>query len=270
MLFSFEETPESRAQEYGGSPSHELIYKAVGETDDFLVGQYALGATPLTVFRPAGVLYRRGIRVDPDGHAQYRVVVSYGKPDRTTTPVGSVTFSFDTTGGTLHVTQAKQHVATYPSGGDLHKGAINVKQTDKGADVEGVDIIIPALKFTASFRHPQGIVTPAYVKALASITGTTNSESFLGFEPGELLFLGATGSDGTEAEAEVSYQFLASANGTGLSFGDITGVNKGGHEYLWLSYSDEVESGEAVKQPERAFVERLYDSANWSAVFGWS
>lgn len=263
--FSFEETPDSR-QETFDPPTYTLIYKANGEQDDAIVQAYAIAATPSVVFRAAGALYRKDIKRDPDGSHQYIVTATYEKRERGSTPVGDFTFSFDTTGATVNIKAAKEHIASYPDDGDWHKGAIGVKAD---GDVEGADIIIPALKLTYNFKHPQAIVTESFARTLATVTGRTNSATFRGFQAGELLFLGATGSDGTEAEAEVSYQFAASENVTDLSIGEITSIAKKGHELVWISFTDGVESGEAVRKPKRVHVERCYDSFDFSSVFGW-
>ncbi len=267
MDFSFEETPESRAQQSGDSESHELTYKAVGEFDDYNVHSYAYSLTPLTVARPTGILYRTSVNVAPDGFKQYLIRVTYGKKGRS---VGSVAFSFDSTGATVKLTCAREHITSYTADGedgdDNHDGAINVK---KDGDVEGVDIIIPALKLTYTFRHPGGVVTEDFARAIAGATGTTNENTFRGYQQGELLFAGATGSDGTDAEAEVTYQFIASQNAT-ITISDIAGIVKQGHWYGWLEFDDDVSEGRAVQKPKRVNIERVYDSTDFASVFGWS
>ena len=273
MAFTFTEDPASRDQVSGtaDSASHMLIYKAAGEQDDFIVHQYAIANTPVTVVRPTGVLYRNQVRLHPEGFQLYRVEVSYAKLGRGTMPIGKVTFNFDTSGGTTHVRVAKKHVRSY--GGfdgpesNFHKGAINVSQD---GHVEGTDVVIPYLKFSLMFKFASGQVTLAYVKKLAAITGTTNSQRFLSFEPSELLFRGATGDDGTDVESTVRYDFEASQNASGLTFGDITGVDKAGWDYLWFEFKDEVVDGHPGTQPLFAHVERVYDQSDFGQVFGWN
>lgn len=272
MIFSFEETPESRASNADTSTaSKTLIYKAVGEQSDAIVEAYAYTGTPSTVTIAGGTLYRKSVSVDPDGWAQYIVTVTYGKLDPRSVPVGSSTFSFDSSGATINIKAAKAHIATYDSSGvvagDFHKGAINVKAD---GDVEGVEIVIPALKLTYTFNHPAGIVTESFARLIASVTGMTNDATFRGFAAGELLFAGASGSDGTDADASVSYSFVASSNVTDLSIGDITGIAKAGHDYAWVSFSDEIDDGAAMRQPKQVHVEAVYDSFNFPTVFGWS
>lgn len=262
QLFSFEETPSSRSESYE-PPTYTLIYRACGEQNQTTVSYHALGATPTAVVRPTGVLYRQNIEIEPDGWSNYLVTVPYGRIAR---DPGTVSFSFDTTGATINIKAAKEHVASFPVAGNFHKGSIGVKE---GGEIEGADIVVPALKLTYGFKHPQGQVNEVYAKSIASITGTSNLYDFRTFSPGELLFLGGSGSDGTEADAEVGYQFAAFPNESAMRIGDIVDIVKKGTHYAWVEFKDEVESGEAVRQPKRVNIERVYDEVDWPSVFGW-
>lgn len=265
MEFSFQETPDSRA-ETSEPPTYTLIYKAVGEFDDEVVHDYALANTPTMVNRPSGLLYRKDVRRDPAGWGQYLVTVPYGRKEARSVPTGEYTFDFDTTGATVNVKAAKEHIETFPTDGDWHKGAIGVKGD---GEVEGVDIVVPALRLTYTFNHPAAEVDETFARTLANATGHTNLSQFQGFDPGELLFIGATGSDGSEAEAKVAYQFIAIANETAVSIGDIEDIAKEGHHVIWIEFKDEVHSDEPVRQPKRVHIERVYDPIDFAATFGW-
>jgi len=265
-VFSFVETPDSR-QETGVPPSLTLNYLALGVQDDEYVYNYALSNTPLTIIRGGNLLVRKDIRKDPAGWGQYRITVPYGLRDKIDVPSGSFTFSFDTTGATIKIKAAKEHIASYPDDGDWHKGAIGVKED---GDVEGADIIIPALKLTYSFKHPAGVVDEAFARYIASITGRVNLNGWRGYQPGELLFAGGSGSDGSDAEADVAYQFIASGNEDNLSIGDISGIVKAGHHYAWVEFQDDVDTGEAIRPPKRVNIERVYDAIDFATGFGFS
>ena len=275
MTVTLTETPESRAQSYSatGDASLTLLYKASGEQDDATVRNYVAASTPATVNALSGTLYRKTIRLAAEGFQLYAVEVEYAPPDRTTLTSGSYTFSFDTTGGTVHITQAKTHLSSRNHAGDIanaaHAGSIGVKQD---GTVEGCDIIIPKLKLTFVFKFPAGRITADYVKGLASITGMTNRFPFLGYNAGELLFLGAVGSAGSETETEVTYEFEASQNLTGAKVGvspyDIT-FNKAGHNYVWENYADAVVNGKGRTVIDEVHVEQVYDDADFAAAFNW-
>lgn len=264
--FSFQEAPDSRS-ESTVPPKYELIYIANGIQDDATVHAIAIASTPNFVVRQTGVLWRQDVKRDVIGWNTYRITVPYGPRDR---EVGSVRFAFDTTGATVHISAAKEHVATYASSGliadDCHKGAIGVKED---GDVEGIDIVIPVLKMSYTYRHPQAVVNEAFARNRAAITGYINNDSWRGFAAGELLFLGSSGSDGSDAEAEVTDQFAASGNTTTLSIGGINDIAKKGHDAIWIEFQDAVDNDRPVRQPERVHVERVYDEISFTSNFGY-
>lgn len=267
MIFTFDETPASRSETIE-PPTYTIVYKAVGEQDEDVVVAYALAATPIYVFRPRGTLIRKDVQIDPDGWGQYTVTVPYGRVDATSAEPGSYTFSFDTQGATINIKAAKQHVATYPTSGAVdHKGAIGVKAD---GEPEGADIVVPACKLTYSFKHPAGIVNESFAKLIAFATGRTNLNPFRTYEQTELLFAGGGGSDGSDAEATVSYNFIAQPNENEYRIGDITGIVKKGHHYAWVEFEDDVSSGEAIRPPKRVHIERVYDEIDFASTFGWS
>lgn len=269
MAFTFTETPEW-GSESANPPSFRAVYRAVGEQNSYLVQQQAYALTAPSIIRPYGQLYRQDIQTEPDGWANYVVTVIYGPRSK---EYGSATFSFSTAGGTITTKAAKEHIGSWSIGNsgadaeDRHKGAIGVKGD---GEVEGVDIVVPALKLTYELKHPQGIVTEAYARTMGNITGTVNSATFRSFGAGELLFLGADGSDGTESDASVRYEFVASANNSNFSIGAIANIAKLGHEYLWVEFEDEVADGEPIRQPKRVHVEKVYDAIDFASYLGWS
>lgn len=188
--------------------------------------------------------------------------------------------SFDTSGATTHITQARggkvgnttttQSERLYPpnEGVSMHY-AIGVD----GDSVAGVDIITPQLTWSESYDVPGAYVTAAYIKAVAELTGTVNKASFRTFAAGEVLFLGATGSQEWDSEKgdgpwNLSYKFSASSNVTEMNVGDITGITKKGHEYLWILYEAEVNAPKAVllKKPKIVYVNNVYLDGDFSAL----
>lgn len=264
MSFSFSERPDSRATT-SNPPTYTSRWGAYGTQDAAFVKAYAIGATPAFVSTIQGTLYRQDIKIDPGGFEIFYIEVTYGVEKR---ELGQWTFSFDTTGGTLHIKASRSTVNSYGTSPPSHKQLIGVH----GDEVDGCDIVIPALKLNVAFSHPLGIITIAKAKQLAQYTGVVNSAAFLGFSAGEVLFLGASGSDGTDAEAEVTYQFACSQNATGLTIGTISSIAKEGHDYLWIRYKDAVDSSfglYAVKEPQFVYIERVYDRADLATVLGF-
>lgn len=269
MSFSFDEIPESRSGTVN-PPTHQRRYRAVGEFDSSTVESAAVALTPAYVDLPHGRLFRQDVQIEEDGWSNYLITVPYGQLER---EVGSFGFRFDTTGATVNIKAARKHISTYddsgPLAGDFHKGAINVKED---GDVEGVDIVIPALRLTYTFKHPAGAVNESFARDMARITGRTNELEFRGFEPEELLFLGASGSDGSDADAEVAYEFIGEGEAVGqdtISIGDIKDIVKKGHHILWVEFKDDVDNGNPIRPPWRVHIDQVYEPVNFEERFGW-
>jgi hypothetical protein len=267
MAITVDEMPDSRATSHN-PPSHERKYRVSGTLDESLAISYAVSASPAVYYGYAGALYRQDVKVDPDGWNRWIATVPYGP---LTQEYGSFHFGFDTTGGTARLKASKAHYGTYfadasTSATSPYKGSIGVTPT---GEVEGVDIVIPALRLSYTIKQPLGLVTESYAKRLAKITGYINAFTFRGFAPGELLFMGARGEDGSNTEASVSYDFLASADAV-LTIGGINNIVKYGHAYLWVAFKPSVESNQHVQVPRSVHVERVYDVVDFAAMLGWS
>jgi len=246
-----------------------------GEHDENIVAHLVRAGTPAVMTHPDGAVLRQNIQLREEGHQLYTAVVTYGGMQMvgatgSAGPLGTYSLSFDTTGGSVHVSHSKETIAKYPSAtAPDHKQLIGVH----GDQVDGADQVIPAMKLTVHFKHPAGIMTLPRIKYIGEITGMVSSVDFLTFAAGEVLFLGATGSEGNEIPAEVQYQFAMSVNAADLSIGAITGIAKKGWEYVWISYKNETSAvggvTSPVKQPQFAYVERLYETVNLVQALGF-
>jgi len=243
-------------------------YRVVGTDNQSLVNAYCIGATPALQATIYGILYRQDLQIEQDGYNQWSVEVPYATRKN---EVGNWTWSFDTTGASVHIKVAKQELRRYARSGQTAPNQFGVIGVD-GDDVLGTDIVIPAMKMDVTYTHPLGQISLNYAKYLSNITGSTNSDSFLTFRPGEVLYLGSRGSDGTEAEASVTYSFAMSANET-VTIGDITNVVKNGWEYLWVKYEDAVETGGSsnypIRRPKFVYIDRVYPQIAMAASLGF-
>lgn len=251
----------------GLEPTQIRRYKIVGVANVNTANAFAIASTPSIIGTIYGILYRQDIRIRKSAYNHWMLEVPYG-PRKAIT--GDFTWDFDTTGGTVHITQAKAEVGRFPAASAPNqKGAIGVD----GDEVKGTEIVVPAAKLNVNFRHPLGVITIPQFKFLYGITGTVNSDVFMTFAPGEVLFLGARGSDGTDAEATVSYQFAVSKNESGFAIGDITGINKKAWEVAWIKYKSEIvtSGGEErpTREPEFVYVDRVYNEVPFAASFGF-
>ena len=172
--------------------------------------------------------------------------------------------SFDTTGGTVHVSQSFGTNRFGTLAPDF-KGAIGVSD-DR---VDGVDITIPAYKFSETHYIPRAFVGTSYKYTLFLLTGKVNNAAFKGFAAGEVLFLGSTGSRRGREDFEITYHFAASPNIASIVFtSSITVLDKEGWDYMWLYYNDEVDgtAHRIVRRPRAAYVERVYERADFGSL----
>jgi len=238
--------------------------------------------------QPQVKLRAENYSVSYQGDDAWLVTVAYekiGADDPTQTGPLKRVRSFDTTGGTQTVTQARGGSAgelVYDSTGFLAvnpptmKGAVNVD--DRG--VNGVDIVVPQLTWTEQYDVPSNYVTNAYVRSVHLLTGSVNAAPFRGFVKGEVLFLGMTGQQEWDAQRgdgpwSLSYKFVASPNrGPDLGglpaepIGNITTYNKYGHDFLWVRYAsvDDANNNLMLRQPLNVYINKVYPDGDFSKI----
>ncbi len=257
---------ESRQVTTGQNPSVELRYVIRGTNDDIEARNALLAGSPAT-YDPWGsgliFLPRDTVTVQPVGDLLWEGIVRYGQVPQTDAAV----FSFDTGGGTQHITHSRATIARYAPYGQVApdcKGAIGVTPDS----VEGVDITVPVYQFAETHYLADAVVTPAYKATLFALTGAVNSQPFKGLAAGECLFLGAAGTQRGQGDWELAYRFAASPNVTNLTIGDITGISKKGWEYLWVRYADteDTTAKVLVKRPAAVYVEQVYPYGDLTAL----
>lgn len=188
-------------------------------------------------------------------------------------PESTRRWSWDTSGGTVRITTSRSTTNRYPIPGRVapnFQGSIEVKNNEP----QGTDIVIPALKLTCTYKHPasssivNATTIDAYIKTLASLSGTVNNGSWLTYAAGELLFLGCSGEYVPNKPTEIQYNFAASENVTGLSIGSIVGIAKKGHEYLWVLFEgdEDATAKKRIQTPLAAYVEKVYQETNFNSL----
>lgn len=239
----------------------ELNYQIDGTADE-LVAKGALYAAAPVLY---GNLVRQKASLQRIGEDLWEASVPYGKKKDPET--GDSSYSFDTTGGTQHITQSLRTVGRYAIPGKKaknFKGAIGV--TKNPDNIEGVDITMPVFKWSETWYLRVAVMTEAYKHLLFKMTGKVNLDKFRLKAPGEVIFLGASGSQRGEEDWEITFNFAASPNASGLQVGDITIKEKRGWDYLWVRYQDVKDVDAIVKQPQTAYVEQVYEYENFSQL----
>lgn len=243
--------------------SAELHYTVRGAANEAAARDELSAACPATF---EGLIRRErqieAVHVDssnPDRNI-WKATVAYGPTDPS-----DFTTTFDTTGGSQHITQSPLTVARYPANAPDMKGAIGFD----GQRVNGVDIVIPVYTFSEQHYKSTSFVTAAYRKTLANMTGKVNNASFRDFDAGEVQFRGATGQlvivEGTR-QWQITYHFGASPNRTHIPVGDIMVAEKLGWDYQWTLYGDAVDADTLIQRPIAAYVERPYEVVSFSSL----
>ena len=185
--------------------------------------------------------------------------------------------SFDTSGGTKHITQARSETRYGPTGATGPTPNMNKAIGVDGQSVAGVDIVVPQLQWSENYDVPDKFITSEYIKKVAERTGTVNDAGFRSFAAGEVLFIGCSGShewdeDKGSGPWNLAYKFVANPNaGAGQTYpaetiGAITGVEKKGHEYMWIYYDSDVTGGTLLKKPKYVYINEVYRKTDFAAL----
>lgn len=268
MAITHHECYNSPRVKLGQNSTAEIEFVFKGTEDISAIVRYALTVIPTYVFG----LPREEIDFEPDGWQRWRMQGKYGTNSGQQTeqqqsdPIDSPS-TFDTSGGTQHIKHSLETVGAWRSSSNIGStpsfhNAINCDNQN----VNGTDIVVPVYAFTETRTFPYAAVNQAYKANLYNATGKTNNAPFFGFERGEVLTMGFSGATRGNDEYEITGRFAASPNLSALSVGDITGINKGGWEFLWLYFEDDVEADTLIKKPLYAYAERVYEETPLSSL----
>ena len=250
---------------YGDSPSAEDSWLVFGTEADAEVVALVLATIPANY----GALVLQNYTPEHQGNGVWDVAVRYAerKSDGSTSGGGDMgtggTVSFETGGGTTHITQALFTRQTKTLAGVAapdFQGAIGWD----GEKVGGVDVTTPVFHWTETRQLPVAAMTLAYFKKLRDLTGKVNLNAFRGFDVEEVLFLGASGSAKDGSQWEVSYKFAAQPTQASLTIGEITGVEKKGWDYLDVQYEVRPDANFRAPRPIVVRVLKLYEQGNFS------
>jgi len=201
--------------------------------------------------------------------------VKYVKEEKKTPESGESSFSFDTGGGSQHVTQSLDTIAERGPGEAFtipnFCGAIGVTRDN----VEGVDITTPVMYFQETHQLPAAYVTETYKNILYNLTGKVNRHRFKGKPPGDVLFIRACGSQRGAGPWELTFHFSAKPWRSNVHIptsdspaDDIVFERIEGWQYLWVWYNDVEDSASKmlIKRPAAAYVEKLYEYGDFSLI----
>lgn len=265
MAISWGERPNSR--ETSTHPGSATLHYILTGTNSEATARFLAAGYSAAMY---ATLYRTNIALKETGPLMWDVAVSYGPKQKKEPEAGDFSWSFDTGGGTKHVTQALEHIGDYVPDGDTaadHKGAIGVNEN---GDVEGVDVIDQTFKWKENHKLLLADNGWEYSEMLDELTGTVNDAKFRGKAIGTVRLDGTSGGQSAKDPLilDVTFSFTYSRSVTGLTVGDITGIAKKGWEYLWVEY--ETTDGGAAKRPAKKArqvnVDRVLEEGDFSLL----
>lgn len=260
------ETRNSRKIRAGQNGSYDLEFRTRWDGTGIPADQDLIDH--VESYLPTGLIYPlSSYEIDPAGYNRWKIKAVYSqRSSEQKPPADESAASFDTSGGTQHIKVSRQTLNSYSASGagtaPTTKNAINVD----GQQVGGTDIVVPVYSFEETKIFPFASVNLAYKMNLFAATGTTNNAGFKGFAAGEVLCMGFSGRSRGTSEYSISGRFAASPNLTGLTIGDITGINKGGWNFLWVMFEDSSDQDLLLKKPIHAYVERVYNPSNFGLM----
>lgn len=168
-------------------------------------------------------------------------------------------YQFDISAGTKRIVHPIRHKATYPNSVDYPSAGIN--------NGEGIDIIMPVPKFSETHKISPGRCSTSYRRKVAELVAKTNDKTFKGYNAGEVLFAGASGSRSGKEDWTVTFEFLLSFAQENITIGDITGIRKDPWDVIWCDYTERIyDDGERYKRVNAVHVDQVYEEGNFNAL----
>lgn len=280
MAFSVIEFYTSRKVNIGlEKQDAELMFVGYGSDDDVEARAGFLAVIPLTFFN----LLFQNVDIEPIGGlfwratAKYDSLVTSTQPGQGSTPESppppappptqplGPDYSFDISVVQEHITQSKKTVASYGRNGGFapdNKRAIGITLD---GEVAGVDRMSP--HFEWSTTRTFGYVTLGYFNLLYKLVGKVNDDTFYGYPKGEVFFMGASLQAKNNENVTMSYKFACQPNLIDIEIcPGLTVDYKEGWQYLWVSYKNVRDANQLTQQPFYAYVEQIYDYANFLLI----
>lgn len=293
QIFELASSPEYTINENGRGSTARLTYGVLETSDVNIAIALARALAPLAVDANGETIVRQTIEPKPTGIDSWEIAVGYGSEDsqksqEPPTP-GTWKFSFDTTGGRQTITTAplvSRHWNDFFGEAPNLQGAINWD----GQTAHGVEVIVPALKFTITAYYDPRTITTEFMREVARKTARQNDAEWLGFDPGEVLYFGGSGQGDIPTIAgqrvspiAIQHTFEASETRTlTAAETDFTSgkwadgtendeVIKRGWDYFWVWFKKRPDEdfSKVVGRPAHGYVHRPYRELDFAAFFGF-
>ncbi len=215
-----------------------------------------------------GILYRGDPTFTQANYNTFDVYIEYIQRKK---DIGSWDVEFDGTGATEHVIYSLSPVTRYPTAYQNNNYIIG---RDKSGNIAGVDVPAQSGQLTVTFNHPVGVMTMGYAKYLSSLTNYVNSDTWLGFAPGEARFKGPRTKVSSDQKVSATYNFEYQPNKSNFTVGAITVTSKEGWDPAWVQDKDALDTvggvNRGISEPEFVYVGRVSPRISFATAFGFS
>jgi hypothetical protein len=273
-----------------------LTYTVLEAADSATASALVRAFAPLAIIAGAQTLVRQRVRTRPTGFDSWESDAEYGPEDdeqsKEPPQPGTWKLRFTTKGARHHRKFAKllsKHWRSIGEGGFGDPPNISGAIEYDGERVNGVEVYVPSLKFQITAYYEPAAITMPFIKELARKTPRKNKDTWLTFDPGELLYLGGEGEldiptmNGQRVQpVAIVHDFEASENRI-VEVPELTehhrepGVDGGpggeiyvkGWDYFWIWFKKAVLSNQVAPTPAFAFTNELYDDLPFADFFGF-
>lgn len=283
MAITVKERPLGRSFSSNGAEIGYVVFCSDGESEEELEAAVLAEAPESYKGFSRGAISAQEINFDADGDpSMWDVIVPYGTRGGRLIPppTGTIQWSGTTAGGTQHIktppdTAEATTVFSAPSAPavDPDDGAV-IGMVD--GEIKGAEIVVPVKSFRATMYVAEDD-WPALDAITIQLTGRVNNQVWQAdksiYQPGEVLFLGATHEKRTDVEPNdyaVTFEFAAKPTGLNVKIGKgadaITVTSHGGWDYLDIRYERKEGGSDIFQRPKRVFVHQVYRSGNFGAL----
>lgn len=136
-----------------------------------------------------------------------------------------------------------------------------------GKDPAGVELLVPEYTFGGTRWVKRSAWTESARNAIARLVGKTNSTAFAGWDIGEVLFAGFSGSRRGRDDVQLSFRFRVRENTT-VSTDGFDDIDKLGWEYLWPRHKLYWDGTalQVTREIEHLVVATVFPSTSYSAL----
>lgn len=281
---AWQSADEEKAFSADGKNTYNTTWFYTGYDDVDLAATYLFSVMPMTVTDPATLGSLTLDKFGPFkrlGYGSFGCDLSYKNDsssdgDKASPPRVDGEFKIEWDVGTATQKVTFSEVGSYTFKVDPAyvnpnpHGAINAKKKDGKIEVEGIDVRVPAMKFSILYRAPIGLITQAYAQILRDNNLKRNNATFLGWQPLEVLFVGSSASQAVKGSPEIKFEFELDVE-VKKKYGAVPLVTKPPHDYIdiWYDTTPDPASKRVVSKPIAVYVHNFYGSMSFPTILGF-